>query len=466
MIFLVLFSALDWTTEIAVIETEVSTAASADYSYMIFNNYDLYPTLFYHGAMVAVRKDGVWKEKRLLSRKKYVETVAYDSQNRLALVCYENFGEHPDDSIYLLYYPDANDSVNYVKLDSCSKFEGSFSYRGMSKLRFLNDKPVFVYNRSLVHYPEKYYVTNFLKYAWEDNKGNWHVDIIDSSTSYATDTEYNFVYPRLVVGTNNIPYLIYTYVIKPPGSVQNMTSDLCLARKLGDKWVFEVIDTSNDAKSYSINSFAVDKKGYVHLFQSYNYMMYYTTNVSGKWVNDTVGVIYNPYASLLPCCLGLLPDESPVGFTTSINDGIEPSSRYYWRGAKGWHEEKCHYSVDFAIDQWGNMHLMGFDTSVFRVPDTIFHLWMNTGLEENFVENTVIELSTETIGQGLRVYYSIPNGEHGVLSLYDASGKRIGQKDVNGTSSVNFNAGYSSGVYFVQLKSRLGKVSKKAVVIR
>ncbi len=90
---------------------------------------------------------------------------------------------------------------------------------------------------------------------------------------------------------------------------------------------------------------------------------------------------------------------------------------------------------------------------------------IKTGIEDD-IETYELSLNVIPNIAGFQVSYSLPCGEHGVLSLYDASGRRIGQEDVNGTSSVNFNAGYSSGVYFVQLKSRLGKISKKAVVIR
>jgi hypothetical protein len=64
------------------------------------------------------------------------------------------------------------------------------------------------------------------------------------------------------------------------------------------------------------------------------------------------------------------------------------------------------------------------------------------------------------------VSYSLPYGEHGTLTLYDASGRRIERMAVTRSGNVEFGSALASGVYLVRLESKQTTVTKKAVVLR
>lgn len=66
----------------------------------------------------------------------------------------------------------------------------------------------------------------------------------------------------------------------------------------------------------------------------------------------------------------------------------------------------------------------------------------------------------------LRVSYSLPYGESGTITLYDAAGRRIERMNVRGSGSVDFSPALPSGVYFVRLESADLTITRKAVLLR
>ncbi|TKJ42997.1 hypothetical protein CEE36_05795 [candidate division TA06 bacterium B3_TA06] len=66
----------------------------------------------------------------------------------------------------------------------------------------------------------------------------------------------------------------------------------------------------------------------------------------------------------------------------------------------------------------------------------------------------------------LRVSYSLPFGESGTLTLYDATGRRIERMTVRESGEKSFSASLPSGVYFVRLESADLTITRKAVLLR
>jgi len=77
-----------------------------------------------------------------------------------------------------------------------------------------------------------------------------------------------------------------------------------------------------------------------------------------------------------------------------------------------------------------------------------------------------LSLEVRSIASPLQVSYSLPYGESGTLTLFDATGRRIEQMAVTRSGSVEFNSALASGMYLVRLESKQTTVTKKAVLLR
>jgi len=66
----------------------------------------------------------------------------------------------------------------------------------------------------------------------------------------------------------------------------------------------------------------------------------------------------------------------------------------------------------------------------------------------------------------LQVTYSLPNGYTGILTLFDASGRRVDAKRVWGYGSVAFNSAIPSGIYIVRLDVSGAVLSRKVIVVQ
>ena len=78
----------------------------------------------------------------------------------------------------------------------------------------------------------------------------------------------------------------------------------------------------------------------------------------------------------------------------------------------------------------------------------------------------LITLDVRSFTDPLCVSYSIPQGQQGTLTLYDAAGRKIKRLDVRGSGKVDFSSTLTSGVYFVRLETGQATVTRKAVVLK
>ena len=66
----------------------------------------------------------------------------------------------------------------------------------------------------------------------------------------------------------------------------------------------------------------------------------------------------------------------------------------------------------------------------------------------------------------LRVSYSLLTDQQGLLTVYDASGRKMEQMAVQGAGKVKFKSTLPSGVYIVKLDAETQSITKKAVVLK
>ncbi len=97
--------------------------------------------------------------------------------------------------------------------------------------------------------------------------------------------------------------------------------------------------------------------------------------------------------------------------------------------------------------------------------DKLSKFLIYTGIAEEPTPKPV-SLEVRSMINPLRVAYSIPAGQPGTLTLYDAAGRRIGRVNVRGSGSVDFGSTLPSGVYFVRLESADLTITRKAVLLR
>jgi len=99
--------------------------------------------------------------------------------------------------------------------------------------------------------------------------------------------------------------------------------------------------------------------------------------------------------------------------------------------------------------------------------DELSKFLIYTGITEPITPVThLITLQVRSMINPLRVTYSIPLGQQGTLTLYDAAGRRIERMNVRGSGKVDFNSALPSGVYFVRLEMGQATVTRKAVVLK
>jgi len=99
--------------------------------------------------------------------------------------------------------------------------------------------------------------------------------------------------------------------------------------------------------------------------------------------------------------------------------------------------------------------------------DELSKFLIYTGITEPITPVThLITLQVRSMINPLRVTYSIPAGQSGTLTLYDAAGRRIERVNVRGSSEAKLGASLPSGVYFVRLESADLTITRKAVLLR
>ncbi len=88
---------------------------------------------------------------------------------------------------------------------------------------------------------------------------------------------------------------------------------------------------------------------------------------------------------------------------------------------------------------------------------------MSTGVEEQ-AEAQTVTLVVQTITTTPRISYALPNGQSGSISIYDAVGRRLESRKVQGSGEVKFLP-LTSGIYFVKLNTSQSTLIRKAVVL-
>ncbi len=76
-----------------------------------------------------------------------------------------------------------------------------------------------------------------------------------------------------------------------------------------------------------------------------------------------------------------------------------------------------------------------------------------------------LSLEVRSIASPLQVSYSLPYGESGTLTLYDATGRRVERMEVSHSGNTEF-VDLASGTYFIKLEADGISVVEKAVVLR
>jgi len=56
------------------------------------------------------------------------------------------------------------------------------------------------------------------------------------------------------------------------------------------------------------------------------------------------------------------------------------------------------------------------------------------------------------------------SGENAVVSIYDILGKRVYEKNAQGSNTIQINSQLRTGVYMVRIKSSAGSFTKKLIV--
>jgi hypothetical protein len=88
-----------------------------------------------------------------------------------------------------------------------------------------------------------------------------------------------------------------------------------------------------------------------------------------------------------------------------------------------------------------------------------------TGISEQ-PEAQSLTLEAESFTAKPKISYSLPAGQSGTISIFDASGRRIERMTVQGSGRVEFDSALPSGVYIVKLDAETKSITKKAVVLK
>ncbi len=86
-----------------------------------------------------------------------------------------------------------------------------------------------------------------------------------------------------------------------------------------------------------------------------------------------------------------------------------------------------------------------------------------TGIAEQ-PESQVVTLEVQSFSSNPRISYSLPQGQSGTISIYDASGRKVESLKVQGSGEVGLPFALSSGIYFVRLEAGSSAITRKAVI--
>jgi len=90
----------------------------------------------------------------------------------------------------------------------------------------------------------------------------------------------------------------------------------------------------------------------------------------------------------------------------------------------------------------------------------------HAAIKEPVTHHDGLSLEVRSLASPLRVSYSLPDGESGTLTIYDAAGRCIERITVKGSDRAELGTALASGVYLVRLESGGAVLTRKAVVLR
>lgn len=209
-------------------------------------------------------------------------------------------------------------------------------------------------------------------------------------------------------------------------------------------------------------------------FGDYSYN-FYAVNYYGeiKW-NQPIRVTYSTPA--VGADGTVYVEESANHLYAFSPDGEELWTYYYGGGA----------NTSPAVAPDGRIYLSGwYDNSLHAILSSSLSLaqtpWpryrhdnQHTGrihpLPEPVTEDAEplpnISLVARSIGTRLLVSYTLPQGRNGLLSAYDASGRRLQQIRLNSSGEAELCANLSAGVYFLKLQSGDSSATARVVLVR
>jgi hypothetical protein len=374
---LLLLSAMDWSSDIV---EDNSWESSGNNCLMVLNE-TWYPTFLTSWSRSRFIDDWWTTDTLGIS---FIEAASYDDENHLAALFYQYYAQN--DSVYICFTPDIDDSMKTVKLDSMGFSEGRY----VSGLEFVDKKPIFTYTH-FRRLSDEFKTSSFLKFAWQDGEKNWYTEVIDSAIWNDGESSLGLVVPSLTMGYDGIPYVIFMQ-----GHESGNGCVLRLAYKTNEEWELETIYPTVALQGKPCKTFGVDDNDFVHVLHSYNNWVYYTTNLTGQWVTDTLDSL-PPWVSGTQCWMSVTSDGHPVGVSTRIDDASEKISKYFRHDGSQWHKEECPYAVWFELDRWDNPHLMGAEGYHDDVlgHDTILHYWVGTGVSKETEDVKEIQLTAD-----------------------------------------------------------------------
>jgi len=104
-----------------------------------------------------------------------------------------------------------------------------------------------------------------------------------------------------------------------------------------------------------------------------------------------------------------------------------------------------------------------YATDVFSTTRTINFNGNPTSIAEN--PQPSLSVNVSRLSRGIKVSYTLPEGQAGVLRVYNVTGQRVAERAVTSSGEVELNQPFPKEVYFVRLDAGALTLVRKAVVI-
>ena len=307
-----------------------------------------------------------------------------------------------------------------------------------------------------------------------DMDGTIYMGTGDILRAYNSDGSLKWEHPNYWMG-----YITSTPSIGADGTIYFATDEamFCAVNPDGtDKWWFQT-------EGWTVmSSAALGEDGTVYWgsFDSYLYALSVTPEdfVEMKWRFETGGNVYcTPaigsdgtiyFGSYDGNLYALNPDGSlrwsyDLGDITDCSPAIGSDGTIYTVGSV-WMEDTGYINYLYAINS-SSHSLANSAWPKFQHDNQNTGRVEGVGVEEKPEPDPEMEVNAATIDKVLHVTYVLPEGQDGVLRVYDALGRRLEQMKVRSSGEVELTAPLSSGVYWVRLESKAGQASSKVVLL-